>query len=303
MIFSILLAISLFVFLLPSSFLLIDNQKSQLFTRIEIEHKQQMDDAFNSKSRYDTLPIIKKFLSNRDRVMKMLHLLGIDQQKISLSLARLRWNITIDDLLLAKCVGGLLMVIATSYLFYEIVTGVELEYVDYCLIGSAISIFLLPTYLIEAADKKAKLEIKNQTSALFSIVLTLIEAGMPIHTAVKSAARKFPGRLGKELVSLEIEEKRCGNWRLALEELAFRWDVEELYAIVAEINLSLTKGTSVAGMLSMQLEEQTKQQEDEIAEHINRLSIRLIPFVIIFMGVPLLFLVMGPSFMGITQQM
>lgn len=301
MILSIMLAISLFVFLLPSSFLLIDRNKEQLFSRIEIEHQQQIDAAFYRKSL--SFPIINKLIGNQERMKQLMQLLGMDQQKLSLSLARLRWNITIEDILLAKCAGGLFIVFVTSFLFYELATGVELKYGHYSLIALAVIVFLVPTYLIESADKKAQAEIKTQTSAIFSIVLSLIEAGMPIHNAVKSAARKFPGRLGKELELLEIEEKRCGNWRIALEEMAFRWDVDELYAIVAEINLSLTKGTSVAGNLSLQLEEQTKQQEDEIAEHINRLSIRLIPFVIVFMGVPLLFLVMGPSFIGITQHM
>ncbi|EAO9488613.1 pilus assembly protein TadC, partial [Salmonella enterica] len=63
------------------------------------------------------------------------------------------------------------------------------------------------------------------------------------------------------------------------------------------------KGISISNMLAVQVEEQMRQQEDEASARMNRLNIRLLPFVIVLMGVPLLFLVMGPVLMGINERM
>lgn len=126
---------------------------------------------------------------------------------------------------------------------------------------------------------------------------------MPLQGAVKQTARRFNARLGQELAKLEVAEKRHGSWRKALEELAFRWEVDTLTTIALEMNEAVTKGVSISQMLSVQIEEQVRQQEDEAAAHMNRLNIRLLPFVILFMGVPLLFLVMGPALMGIGERL
>lgn len=126
---------------------------------------------------------------------------------------------------------------------------------------------------------------------------------MPIQAAVKQTARRFDARLGHELARLEVEEKRYGTWRKALEEFAFRWEVDALTAIALEINEAISKGVSIANMLAVQVEEQVRQQEDEASAHMNRLNIRLLPFVILLMGVPLFFLVMGPALMGIGDRL
>ncbi|EAO7496446.1 pilus assembly protein TadC, partial [Salmonella enterica] len=156
---------------------------------------------------------------------------------------------------------------------------------------------------LEWADKRAKAEIQAQVPVFFSIVQSLVEAGMPLQSAVKQTARRFDARLGHELARLETEEKRYGTWRKALEEMAFRWEVDALTTITMEMNEAIRKGISISNMLAVQVEEQMRQQEDEASARMNRLNIRLLPFVIVLMGVPLLFLVMGPVLMGINERM
>lgn len=303
MMISLLFALGIFFFLLPSCFLIVGSQKSDLFSRIHIEQKNQLRSAFQSGSKPGRGFTSRYLLINQERVTKIAPYVGLDQQKLALSLSRLHWNISLHELLLAKLLGGVCLVLSGSYVFAGIVQEGHAGYGRLLLLAVSVLLFLFPNQLVELADKQAKTEIKFQTPLFFSVVLALIEAGMPIHSAIRAAARRFAGRLGQELMLLETAEKSSGNWRIALEELAFRWDVDEFTTIVSYINQSLTKGTSVAGMLSMHIEEQIKQQEDEATEHMNRLSVRLIPLVIVFMGVPVLFLVMGPSFMGIKQHL
>lgn len=164
-------------------------------------------------------------------------------------------------------------------------------------------LYLFPTLLLESGDKRAKAKIQSQVPVFFSIVQSLVEAGMPLQAAVKQTAKRFDALLGHEMARLEMEEKRFGNWRKALEEMAYRWEVDALTTIAMEMNEAIRKGVSISNMLAVQVEEQLRLQEDEASAHMNRLNIRLLPFVIVLMGLPLLFLVMGPVMMGISQQM
>lgn len=285
---------------LPSSFLVISQQKNDLFSRIQIEHQQQLQASFRLG---DSKWKLANWLKDPVRMKKIAQTIGFDQQKISLCLVRLGWNITVQDLLLAKLIGCVCLLLSTSYTVISFLAGSHIGYGHVSLIAFCVLLFLFPTQLVETADKKAKKEMKEQTPLFFGIVLSLLEAGMPIHSAIRATAKRFSGRLGQELMSLETTERSYGNWRIALEELAFRWDVDELLTIVSDITQSLTKGTTVVNMLALHIEEQIKQQEDEATEYMNRISVRFIPFVIVFMGVPLLFLVMGPSFKGILEQL
>ncbi|MGD8192492.1 type II secretion system F family protein [Brevibacillus ginsengisoli] len=301
MIVSLLLFFGILLVFLPSSFLVIHQNKNDLFSRIHIEQQKQLQASFrlHDHSKFQFLSLLK----DPERMKKIARYVGFDQQKISLCLTRLGWNMTVQDLLLAKLLGCVCLLLSVGYSIVSVYGGSHLGYGHFLLIAFCVLLFLFPTQMIEIADRQAKKEIKNQTPIFFGIVLSLLDAGMPIHSAIRATAKRFAGRLGQELMALETTERSYGNWRIALEEFAFRWDVDELLTIVSDINQSLTKGTTVAHRLSLHIEEQIKQQEDEATEYINRISVRFIPFVIVFMGVPLLFLVMGPSFKGILGQL
>lgn len=301
MIVSLLLSASIFLLLLPSCFLTISHQKHDLFSRIQIEQHQQMQASFTPRGH--SAFRFSFYLRDPARMKNIANYTGFDQQKAALSLNRLGWNISIQDLLFSKILGSACLLLAVGYAFFTVYTGGHIGSVQCLLILAGVLLFLFPTQMVEIADKQAKKEMRDHTPIFFGIVLSLLDAGMPIHAAIRATAKRFSGRLGTELMTLETSERSHGNWRIALEELAFKWDVDELLTIVSDINQSLTKGTPVTHMLALHIEEQIKQQEDEATEYMNRLSIRFIPFVILFMGVPLLFLVMGPSFKGIMGQL
>lgn|GEM_PF-613811 len=292
------IGICLFLYLLPGCKAGSGMIKRPLFQRIQVEQDQHYETAFSFRK--GVLRRLAFFrLLDETMTVKWARLAGLDQVQIIRALSRLRWSITFQEVLLAKLTGGFCLLASVGYVLLIAATGREVDYIDYSLVLVGLIFYLLPTNWIELADRRAKEEMARQVPAFFGIVQVLVEAGLPIHVAVRSAAARYPERLGLELARLELEERTYGTWRQALEEFAYRWEVDGLVAVVLEINRALTKGVSVAGPLSVQVDELLRQQEDDAAERTNKLSVRLIPLMILAMGVPLMFLVLGPTFMDI----
>lgn len=296
---SAIIGIAVLLYVIPSCLSARNHQHKALFGRIEVEQQGHYHATFQKKQR--KWPGIRRLQQDEGLARQLSAYVGLDQEKTVEILMRLRWSVTMEEILLAKLAGGVALVLALGISTVLVRSNGGLGAGQLSPVAIALLFFLLPTWILDKADKQAKEEMRRQVPIFFGIVQALVEAGLPVHTAVRSTARRFDGRLGQELAQLEVEEKRYGNWRKALEEMAYRWEIESLVSIVLEINGAMTKGVSIAAALATQVEELLKQQEDEAADRMNRMSVRLLPLLILFMGVPLLFLVLGPAFIGMRQ--
>ncbi|MDR9507222.1 type II secretion system F family protein [Brevibacillus agri] len=274
---------------------------SSLFSRIEIEQQAELDQAFERRQARWTL--VRLLERHPPLLQRLCRWTGIHASKTEEIISRLHLPIRLVEVVLARLICMCLVASSLLALLLKLAQGEMLGIKTGYPLMLSLGLYLLPTFYLDWMDKRAKAEIREQVPVFFGIVQSLVEAGMPLQGAVKQTARRFNARLGQELAKLEVAEKRHGSWRKALEELAFRWEVDTLTTIALEMNEAVTKGVSISQMLSVQIEEQVRQQEDEAAAHMNRLNIRLLPFVILFMGVPLLFLVMGPALMGIGERL
>ncbi|MFM1655031.1 type II secretion system F family protein [Brevibacillus sp. B_LB10_24] len=303
MIFGLGIGLAVFLLLLPYCLLPLGEKPTDIYARIDSEQNHRFQAAFQSRKRSFSLPGLRRLMVNRQLAGQLAGIVGLDQEKLSRSLARLRWPVSIEEILYVRLIGAacllasLLMIAGPG--FGGSVSG-EIQLVS---LIPALLLFFLPTWIIDHYDKRAQQEIREQIPVFFGIVQALVEAGMPIHSAIRATARRSTGRLGREFALLEVQEKRFGNWRKALEEMAYLWDVDSLMAVISDINDALTKGSGISSLLTHHIEEQLRFQEDEATTFANRLNIRLLPFLIVFMGIPLLFLVMGPSFIGIRQHL
>ncbi|MFD2369646.1 type II secretion system F family protein [Brevibacillus sp. GCM10020057] len=296
-----LIGLALFLYGFPACLGSGDGIILSLFSRIEQEQQAQLEHSFQqSQSRWTLV----RYLEKHDDVLERLcGWLGIDRKKTEETLQRLRLKVSLPEIVLVRAIGLILMASSLMHLAASVYVQHSLHTANGLPLLASLILFLLPAWILDGLDKRAKGEIREQVPVFFSIVLALVEAGMPLQSAVKETAQRFDARLGHEMARLEMEERRLGTWRKALEELAFRWEVDALTTIALEMNEAVNKGVSIAGMLAVQVEEQVRQLEDEAATRMNRLNIRLLPFVIVLMGVPLLFLVMGPAFIGIEERL
>lgn len=297
----VLTGLALFIFGLPACLERQGGSADSLFGRIEQEQHASLVQSF--QRRKNRLPIIDRLKKKEEWLKRLCDWTGIDRNQTEQILLRLRWNVSVAEVALIRVLTMVLVASSLLRLLALGFTGQPLGLANSWPLILSLLLYLLPTLLLDWADNRAKAEIRSQVPVFFSIVQSLVEAGMPLQAAVKQTAKRFDARLGHELARLETEEKRYGTWRKALEELALRWDLDSLNAISMEINEAMSKGVSIADMLAVQVEEQMRQQEDEASAYVNRLNIRLLPFVVLLMGVPLLFLVIGPMLMGITQRM
>lgn len=293
--------IALFLFGLPACLGRVNGVDGTLFGRIDQEQQTQIEQSFHRRqTRWTLVRLVEK----NEHVMNRLCVwTGVDRQKTGEILMRLGWSVRLSEIILLRVISMVFIASALLYLVINVYVEQSLRMVNGLPLIGSLLLYLLPTRMLDWGDNRAKAEIREQVPVFFSIVQSLVEAGMPIQAAVKETARRFDARLGHELARLEMEEKRYGTWRKALEELAFRWEVDGLTTIALEMNEAISKGVSIAQMLAVHVEEQMRQQEDEASTHMNRLNIRLLPFVILLMGVPLLFLVMGPALIGIGDRL
>ncbi|RNB79661.1 type II secretion system F family protein [Brevibacillus panacihumi] len=299
----ILAAAAVFCFGLPACLerVRVGSQADSLVDRIDQEQQSFLDQTFErEKSRFRLARILEK---NEQWMQRACEWTGVDRKKTEQILLRLRWPISLVDIVLFRGVAMVLIASSLLRLLVAVYTGQSLGMDVGMPLLISMLLYIFPTLLLESGDKRAKAKIQAQVPVFFSIVQSLVEAGMPLQAAVKQTAKRFDALLGHEMARLEMEEKRFGNWRKALEAMAYRWEVDALTTIAMEMNEAIRKGVSISNMLAVQVEEQLRLQEDEASAHMNRLNIRLLPFVIVLMGLPLLFLVMGPIMMGISQQM
>jgi len=299
----ILAAAAVFCFGLPACLerVRVGSQADSLVDRIDQEQQAFLDQTFErDKSRFRLARILEK---NEQWMQRACEWTGVDRKKTEQILLRLRWPISLVDIVLFRGVAMVLIASSLLRLLVAVYTGQSLGMDVGMPLLISMLLYIFPTLLLESGDKRAKAKIQAQVPVFFSIVQSLVEAGMPLQAAVKQTAKRFDALLGHEMARLEMEEKRFGNWRKALEAMAYRWEVDALTTIAMEMNEAIRKGVSISNMLAVQVEEQLRLQEDEASAHMNRLNIRLLPFVIVLMGLPLLFLVMGPVMMGISQQM
>jgi len=293
--------LALFLYGLPACLDWNGNRAASLFERIEQERHANLQQAFQRRKKRWT--ILERLEKREEWLKRLCAWTGVDRNKTEQILLRLGWKVSVAEVAVIR---ALTLVMGASFLLRLLVlalSGQSLGLMNTWPLLIIALLYLLPAVWLDWADNRAKAEMRSQVPFFFSIVQSLVEAGMPLQTAVKQTAKRFDGRLGRELARLETEEKRLGSWRKALEELAFRWDLDSLNAISMEINEAMSKGVSIADMLAVQVEEQMRQQEDEASAYMNRLHIRLLPFVVLLMGVPLLFLVMGPMLMSIAERM
>ncbi|MCG7319063.1 type II secretion system F family protein [Brevibacillus laterosporus] len=295
------ISIGILVIMIASPFFYVVNmgEKTNLFTRFMVEEQKEKKE----KRLFSRDQRIILWMTEPKRLDAFARRLGFDLLRVDRQLQRLRWKTKVEEWFVLKALGALFLGCAVFLLGYRYLRDGEVDIFQKIGLILSLLLYFSPNLIINWYDKRAQREIEVQIPIFFSIVLALVEAGMPVHSAMSKAASRYPKRLGQEIARLEVEQKRYGNWRKALEELALRWELASFLSIVTDIREAVTKGISIAHLLRMHIEEQLRREEDQMTNEVNRMSVRLLPLVVLFMGVPLMFLVLGPSFIGIKNQL
>lgn len=118
MVVSILLGVASFLLCVPSCMIAVGDRQQGLFNRIEIERHERFQAAFSN--RRSRLPGVDWLLRHQEVASKFSRYVGLDRQKVEGILGRLRWEVTFEEMLLAKLVGGFLLLASLVYVAFSL---------------------------------------------------------------------------------------------------------------------------------------------------------------------------------------
>ena len=163
---------------------------------------------------------------------------------------------------------------------------------------------ILPQRMISSALKKRKDRIENTLPDFLDLVKSVAEAGLTIQDALNKVTIRMRGPLAEEFQSVMVETKASGGeWRTAMENMAFRNDVEVLSDVVSDILIAYEKGTSIVDTLEKEATSMRQFKNSRIQEKSKAMSVKLIIPMAIFSFLPLLVLLIAPMMMQMMTQM
>lgn len=250
----------------------------------EFKEKNKYSDYFNKYVQ----PYIRK---NPNSFYNLLKKIGISLEDIQRQLLRADVkNITPEEIGAMKIIGlfGAIFVLVTTFLFLGIYS---------LLISLSILVlfYVMPTARIERIYKKRKEIMKDTLPMYLRLLADATSAGLTIEEAIKKINKKSPGLLSEEFLKVEHEAKYSNDWGQALENMAFKNDVDELYNLIAEIKITKEKGTPITDVLLRHAEKIELESVLNITEKARKKATTLIFPIFLFLFAPLLVLILLPA--------
>lgn len=257
----------------------------------EFREKNRYSDAFNKYVR----PYIKK---NPDGFHKLLGILSIDLQSFQRQLLRADVkNITPEEIAVMKAIGifGFLFILLTTVMFMGLY-GVAFA------LFFLIIFFVFPTSRLDNIYKKRSAEIKDTLPTYLRLLASATSAGLTIEEAIRKVSRKYPCLLSEEFKKVENEAKYSNDWGQALENMAFKNDIDELHNLIAEIKITKEKGTPITDVLIRHADKIDMESTFTITERARKKSTTMILPIFLFLFAPLLGIIMLPMFSTLMTQ-
>jgi len=172
------------------------------------------------------------------------------------------------------------------------------------LLGGPLLGFILPRFLLKRAIKKRQLRIRLALPDALDLTVICVEAGLGLDQALMRVAQDLDHahpELSEEfrLVNLEM---RAGKPRTdAMRNLAQRTGVDDIRSLVGVLIQTDRFGTSVAQALRVHSDSLRTERRQRAEEQAAKTTIKLVPPLVIFVLVPLFFVVLGPGFIQIYR--
>jgi len=257
----------------------------------EFKDKNRYSDAFNKYIR----PYIHK---NPKEFHKLLSTFGIDLQSFQRKLLRADVkNITPEEIAVLKVIGlfGFLFIILTTVWFIGIY-GVIIA------LFFLILFYVLPTSRLDRLYKKRKDEIEDTLPNYLRLLANATSAGLTIEEAIRKVSAKYPCLLSEEFKKVENEAKYSSDWEQALENMSFKNDIDELYNLTSEIKITKEKGTPITEMLHRHADKIDMESTFTVTEKARKKATTIIFPIFFFLFVPLLAIILLPTFDIIINQ-
>jgi tight adherence protein C len=172
------------------------------------------------------------------------------------------------------------------------------------LLGGPLLGFILPRFLLKRAIRKRQLRIRLGLPDALDLTVICVEAGLGLDQALMRVAQDLDHahpELSEEfrLVNLEM---RAGKPRTeAMRNLAQRTGVDDIRSLVGVLIQTDRFGTSVAQALRVHSDSLRTERRQRAEEQAAKTTIKLVPPLVVFVLVPLFFVVLGPGFIQLFR--
>lgn len=274
---------------------------NRLEKRIELTDEDVME-AYKNSNRYSHTyekylkPYIRKNPNSFNGILKAI---GIDLSTIQKHLLRADILDQTPEQMASLKIAGLFLgtfVGATSYVFLGIL-GIAFGMAVYMYLG------IIPFSRLTRIYEKRKAEIKNTLPIFLRFMSDATSVGLTVEEAIKRVSAKYDCLLSNEFLKVEKDARFTSNWGSAMEDMAFKNDIDELYSLVSEIRISKDKGTPITELLVRHAEKMDNERSLRASEIARKKSTTLIIPIFIFLIVPLLGVIMLPAMELIMTQL
>lgn len=265
----------------------IDNQRNFKEEDVDINYieKNKYQQKYND--------LIKPYVNKNKKFFdKMRGYLGIDLDDLKKKLIRSNiYSINAEQVAVIKISGLLLGGIVGITLF--LLMGM----LGLCVgLLIAAAMILLPDMLIEEKYKNRKDEILYLLPTTLRLMSDATSTGHTISDAITRVSRKYKNILSDEFKKAEKEAKYSNDWLLALDHMADRCDIDELYNLMAEIKITQEKGTPITDVLLNFANKIDEEASLSISEKARKKNTTLLLPILLFLFAPLIGIVLLPAF-------
>ncbi len=152
-------------------------------------------------------------------------------------------------------------------------------------------LYLVPGIWLNGRISKRKSEIRLALADFTLFLSTALSAGSDIRLALWEAAEGAGGALREEVERALLESSTGKRLADALDEMADRCDVDELRTLARVLNQALRYGSSLAEIMRAYSEQMRTVRRFEIMEAANKLSVKLV--------LPVLLFILGPCMIAL----
>jgi tight adherence protein C len=163
---------------------------------------------------------------------------------------------------------------------------------------------LLPAIVVAALRRRRTRFVRNSLPDAIDLLEVCVSAGMGLDAAWNAVAqqvRQINPTLGDEMALANLEMQLGATRPDALRHMASRTGAEELRSLVAVLNQSERFGTSVSQALRSFAEAMRRGRSQQAEEAAERMSVKLLFPMLVFIFPVLLIVILGPAMLRIAD--
>ena len=163
--------------------------------------------------------------------------------------------------------------------------------------------FYFTMYEIEKVKSKAEGMREQVTSELphfLDLLVTELEVGLPIDTAIKILCQKYPCLLSREfLESLNDVKLGAGGWQMALEKVAEKYSVDILSDFVLDVTVSFNKGIRIDEAVARKTRDIKQKHLLDVKEKAGKTENTILLPIALFQFIPMFVFILLPTLLSI----